>query len=269
MLGAYSTGLVGLGVALSRGVTVGGTLLQVNFKSPELLRSVAAIAWAPLAWNIFPRLEYRHGLLSRIVGGSKVVAHYLFAGYILAFSSFREHLFFDAIYNNDTIEKTTPLTVVGTGLLGLGVVLSASGFYHLKIKFTYMGEYFGFKMDKLIESFPFNVCPDPMYNGSSLMHFGYAFRAASPTGFFLASTTALSYWTAAKIFEEYVSMLFHTMYINYYSNPSFHFYSDLSWFTATLEKRKRTSRQRRLKKNRNQYTGVNTVYRLFLPCCCT
>lgn len=204
MLGAYSTGLVGLGVALSRGVTVGGTVLQVNFKSPELLRSAAAIAWAPIAWNVFPRLEFRHNLISRIVGGSKVIAHYLFAGYILVFSSFREHLFFEAINaaSDTAIEKSTPLTVVGTGLLGLGVALSASGFYHLRIKFTYMGEYFGFKMDKLIESFPFNVFPDPMYNGSVLMHFGYALRAASPAGFFLASLTGISYWTATKIFEE-------------------------------------------------------------------
>ncbi len=204
----YSSGLVGLGVALSHGVPAFGTIASVNLYAPEVLRSIASIAWAPIAWNVIPRLEFRHRILSRFVGGNRSIAHYLFAAYILAFSSFREHLFFSAI--NCTEKWNVPsnvlnnLNALGSALLVGGTVLSASGFYQLRVRFTYMGEYFGFRMPQLVTSFPFNVFPDPMYSGSALMHFGYSFRAASPTGFFLACATGLSYWTAAKIFEEYV-----------------------------------------------------------------
>lgn len=206
LLATYSSGLVGLGVALSHGVPAFGTIASVNLGAPEVLRSVASIVWAPIAWNVFPRLEFRHRFLSRFTAGNRSMAHYLFAAYILSFSSYREHLFFSAINASEkwnAPQNLLPiLNVLGTALLAYGTVLSASGFYHLRIRFTYMGEYFGFRMPKLVTSFPFNVFPDPMYNGSVLMHFGYALRAANPTGFFLACTTALSYWTAAKIFEE-------------------------------------------------------------------
>lgn len=212
LLATYSSGLVGLGVALSRGVPALGTIASVNLRSPHVIRSVASIAWAPIAWNVFPRLEFRHRILSRIFGGNRSIAHYLFAAYILAFSSFREHLFFAAIDSGEKWDVPKDvldvLNALGTALFASGTILSASGFYHLRIRFTYMGEYFGFRMPQLVSSFPFNAFPDPMYNGSVLMHLGHALRAASPSGFFLACTTGLSYWTAAKIFEEYVYIRF-------------------------------------------------------------
>lgn len=209
LLGAYTGGLVGLGVALSHGVKVMGALARVDLVAPSTLRSLAAIVWAPIAWNVVPRLEFRHRLLSRLVGGNRSIAHYLFAVYIVIFSSIREKLFFEAISaaGDDFASSLAPSTlstlrIASGALLAFGGALSVAGFYHLRIRFTYMGEYFGFRMNKLVTSFPFNFFPDPMYNGSVLMHFGYALRAASPAGLFLACATGLSYWTAAKIFEE-------------------------------------------------------------------
>lgn len=181
--------------------------LRVDLTSKAVQRSLAAIAWAPFAWNVFPRLEYRHRVISTPLFGSRTIALYAFAAYIVCFSSFREHVFFEAIAStpkwtsgDDFIDDI--VRAIGTGLLAFGVILSVTGFYHLRITYTYMGEYFGFMMDKLVTSFPFNFAPDPMYNGSVLMHYGYAFRALSPAGLFLSMVTALSYWIAAKIFEE-------------------------------------------------------------------
>lgn len=207
LLALHTSLLTSLGVYLARQPVLFAHPLQVPQSGAPLhacMRSLGAITWAPIAWNVFPRLEFRHRLLSKLFA-TPLLAHYVFALYIVLFSSFREHLFFAAI----NAAPTWPVAVstlhkAGTAMLALGAFLSAAGFYHLRIRFTYMGEYFGFRMPALITSFPFNVFPDPMYNGSVLMHFGYALRAASPTGFFLASATGLSYWTAAKIFEECV-----------------------------------------------------------------
>ena len=212
LLCIYSGGILLLTNLLINGINLGETIAHINLSNAETIRSLCAIIWAPFAWNIFPRLEYRHRILSRLFCGNRVAAHYLFALYIVVFSSVREQFFFDAIHANDTWssgEKAFDEAIKITGQIALffGAFLSACGFYHLGIKYTYMGEYFGFMMPKLITSFPFSVFPDPMYNGSVLMHFGYAFHALSPTGLYLACVTGLSYWTAAKIFEESVMML--------------------------------------------------------------
>jgi phosphatidylethanolamine/phosphatidyl-N-methylethanolamine N-methyltransferase len=178
----------------------------VDLRAPHVRRALAAIVWAPLAWNVIPRLEFRHRLLSRPLRGSRAAALHLFALYIVAFSALRERLFFDAIRAapawHHAAAYAAVLAPAGNTLVAVGAVLSAAGFYHLRITHTYMGEYFGFMMPRLITAFPFNVDPDPMYNGSVLMHLGYALRARSPTGLFLALVVALSYWIAAKLFEE-------------------------------------------------------------------
>lgn len=209
LLGVYSLSAAILTVALTRGLTLLGSDVRISFSQWGIIRSLGAIVWAPTAWNVFPRLEYRHKLLSRFTGGDRTIAHYAFAFYIVCFSSLREKLFFAAIDENGVwstgkFEYDNAIKLFGRAVLVFGAFLSACGFYHLRIKFTYMGEYFGFMMPALITSFPFNAFPDPMYNGSVLMHFGYAFMALSPTGFYLSCITGLSYWTAAKIFEEYV-----------------------------------------------------------------
>lgn len=211
LLALYSAALVALAVALLRVGDVQGAPVVVPVAGAALaacVRSLAAIIWAPLVWNVVPRLEFRHRLLSHALG-SRSLAHYTFAAYIVAFSSLREKFFFDAIDAAPVwkAHAAEALHVVGTALLAGGALLSAAGFWHLRVRFTYMGEYFGYRMPALITTFPFNCFPDPMYNGSVLMHFGYALRAASPTGFLLAAATGLSYWIAAKILEEYVSLL--------------------------------------------------------------
>jgi phosphatidylethanolamine/phosphatidyl-N-methylethanolamine N-methyltransferase len=180
--------------------------LAVDPASPALRRALAAVVWAPIAWNVFPRLEFRHRVFSRPLR-SRTAALYAFALYIVCFSSLRERLFFAAVEAAPVWSAGDPrvdaaLVAFGTLLVAVGAVLSAAGFYHLRITHTYMGEYFGFMMPRLITAFPFNVDPDPMYNGSVLMHLGYALRARSPTGLFLALVVALSYWIAAKLFEE-------------------------------------------------------------------
>uniref|UniRef100_A0A0A9Z3P9 phosphatidyl-N-methylethanolamine N-methyltransferase n=1 Tax=Lygus hesperus TaxID=30085 RepID=A0A0A9Z3P9_LYGHE len=65
---------------------------------------------------------------------------------------------------------------IGLALLATGTSLVASAFARLGIVNTYLGDYFGFTMDKKVTAFPFNVLNSPMYTGASLNFFGAAVR---------------------------------------------------------------------------------------------
>lgn len=181
--------------------------LGVPFSSP-LLRSLLATVWAPIGWNVFPRLEHRRRLLSSPLGGNRRLAHLLFAGYIVAFSALRERLFLAALAGGARLPVDEAAAGgAGAALLAAGALLSGAGFARLRVRGTYMGEYFGFRRGRLLTGFPFSVARDPMYTGSALMHFGYAVRERSGVGLYLAVVTAGAYWVAARIFEEWVVLL--------------------------------------------------------------
>lgn len=183
--------------------------LGVHLAEPRLLRALAATAWAPVAWNVFPRLEFRHRLLSSPLAGNRNLAFLLFAAYIVAFSAFRERLFLSALNAGPSLPLTPDTSsILGTSLLAAGVILSGAGFARLRVRGTYMGEYFGFRSPELLTGLPFSVVDDPMYAGSSLMHFGYAIRGRSFVGVYLAVVTGYAYWVAARIFEECVLQAF-------------------------------------------------------------
>ncbi|GJD06683.1 Phosphatidyl-N-methylethanolamine N-methyltransferase [Galdieria sulphuraria] len=140
------------------------------------------------------------------MAGSPSTALILFAISILLLSSFREWAFFRAIDVQPMIQLRAVwmkyiVYLFGYSLIFLGTILSMSGFYQLGIFGTYMGEYFGFMFDQKIETFPFNYFCDPMYFGSTLMHFGHSLLSTSPTGIFLSTLLGFTYWLAARCFE--------------------------------------------------------------------
>lgn len=177
----------------------------IDLSSASVVKAVVVCFAAPVYWNVASRLEYRTLYLTRIFRGSRTVALYVFTLSILAVSSFRERLFFEAM---DSSEKTTGIMQcphasarLGAMVFALGAVLSLAGFARLGIRGTYMGEAFGFLCPALITNFPFSIVDDPMYFGSTLLHFGAAIHRCSVPGIFLALCTGLSYWTAARVFE--------------------------------------------------------------------
>jgi methylene-fatty-acyl-phospholipid synthase len=46
---------------------------------------------------------------------------------------------------------------------------------------TYLGDYFGILMDKMVTGFPFNVMDNPMYNGSTMCFLGHSLWFAPPS----------------------------------------------------------------------------------------
>ncbi|KAA8493911.1 Phosphatidyl-N-methylethanolamine N-methyltransferase [Porphyridium purpureum] len=197
----------------------------IDFADPHLLRCALVTILAPILWNIFCRCEHRTRFLTRFFG-HKSTAHNFFALYIVCFSAYREHTFKEALLSQPVLQLADAHSnlisrliscVVGYGLFILGAVISMSGFYRLSVRGTYMGEYFGFFFDDFVCAFPFNIFPDPMYLGSTLMHFGKAvsrgnpapwspdFHQAvrwSPAGLVLSALLGWTYWVASKIFEE-------------------------------------------------------------------
>jgi phosphatidylethanolamine/phosphatidyl-N-methylethanolamine N-methyltransferase len=177
-------------------------LVEANRKS--LLHAVAVTIFAPIYWNGVSRLEYRTLMLTKVFGGSRTAALYVFAASILALSGYREQCFFRVAVNGGRaklLEAVPGIEVMATCLVVFGTVLSMSGFVQLGVKGTYMGEAFGFFCPCLITSLPFNAFQDPMYLGSSLMHLGWALQAKSLSGLYVAAVVWLTYWIAARVFE--------------------------------------------------------------------
>lgn len=90
---------------------------------------------------------------------------------------------------------------IAGALFTAGNVLVVSSMWALGIKGTYLGDYFGFLMDKQVTSFPFNVSSCPMYLGSTLSFLGCSLFFAKPAGVVLSGLVALMYWGALK-YEE-------------------------------------------------------------------
>lgn len=63
---------------------------SINFSDPFLLATVFFIFFNPLAWNFGGRLEYHTRLLTKICGGNKYAACYIFAVYIFGIGIIRD-----------------------------------------------------------------------------------------------------------------------------------------------------------------------------------
>jgi phosphatidylethanolamine N-methyltransferase len=76
-----------------------------------------------------------------------------------------------------------------------------SSMWALGVTGTYLGDYFGILMDKMVTGFPFNVMANPMYNGSTMCFLAHSLWRASPAGLLLTLVVFLVY-RIALLFEE-------------------------------------------------------------------
>jgi phosphatidylethanolamine/phosphatidyl-N-methylethanolamine N-methyltransferase len=193
--------------ALFTAATLGAWLhfqQAIDMTSSIVLHAIAVSIFAPIYWNVASRLEYRAQVWSRMCGGNRTTALYIFAVTILLVSLWRERQFSRVVANgaSDMFLPHPPLlNALGFSLVTLGTVISMTGYVQLGVKGTYMGEAFGFFCPSLLTSFPYGTFDNPMYLGSTLMHFGWALRENSIPGLFVASIVGLSYWVAARVFE--------------------------------------------------------------------
>ncbi len=103
------------------------------------------IALGPLTWNIIARIEFRTHFLSKLFG-SRLVANYALAFYILAIGFYRDYRFTAAIGSQPKLLELDCEAVwwAGVACIALGQVFVLTSFYKLGFLGTFLADYFGF-----------------------------------------------------------------------------------------------------------------------------
>ncbi|PVU95747.1 hypothetical protein BB561_001637 [Smittium simulii] len=182
---------------------------MLNVTDHHFLLSAASIIFNPLFWNIVARKEYESKLVTNIFGSSKKGCYGLGIT-IFSLGLLRDYLYKVALMNQPVLYSSTPLLlkVLSFSIIFAGNVLVLSSMYKLGFVGTYLGDYFGFLMDEMITSFPFNVCDHPMYIGSTLSFFGVALYYGSPAGMVLTALVYLCYQVASKYELEFTTKIY-------------------------------------------------------------
>jgi methylene-fatty-acyl-phospholipid synthase len=98
--------------------------------------------------------------------------------------------------------------LIGFAAFGYGSTLVLSSMYMLGIVGTYLGDHFGFLFDERIVSFPFNVCDNPMYDGSTLCFLGTALFYAKPAGLFATALVYTMYQIVLLLEEPFTAKIY-------------------------------------------------------------
>jgi len=173
---------------------------------------VVALMWiilCPLLWNLVARLELYFRLLTRCFG-SKSDACCSFAIVVFILGLIRD-------YNVDLAMRDQPrahfldffpFQIIAGFLISVGQVLNLSGFYKLGIAGTYMGDYFGLRLEERVTTFPFNLMDHPMYNGSTLIFAGLALWRRSIVGLVMSVFVFVVYRLAASVEAPYTNYVY-------------------------------------------------------------
>jgi phosphatidylethanolamine/phosphatidyl-N-methylethanolamine N-methyltransferase len=178
----------------------------VNLSDPFVWLAIIHITFNPMFWNISARLEYKQKLLSKIFGSTKA------ACYALAVTTFTigltrnltvilavtRQLSIESYLSNDAINM---MKYGGILCIIIGLVFAISSMFRLGITGTYLGDYFGMLKDERVTAFPYNVCGNPMYVGSTIAFLGLAITRMSPIGLLFTCYIHLVY-RVALFFEE-------------------------------------------------------------------
>ncbi|KAG5675092.1 hypothetical protein PVAND_005024 [Polypedilum vanderplanki] len=193
----------------------------INYKQPIFWAAIVHVIFNPIFWNVTGRLENRTQIFTRICGNSKHRACYIFAFVTFTLGLTRDYLVVSALamqpkitdflsYYMNVSTPTDVIQTLGTIALIWGGILVLSSMYRLGITGTYLGDYFGIFMNERVTAFPYNVCENPMYVGSTFCFFGHALRTMTASGLLIAAIVWLVYRIAimfegpftAKIFAE-------------------------------------------------------------------
>eukprot|EP01017_Pseudomicrothorax_dubius_P010937 TRINITY_DN1398_c0_g1_i1.p1 TRINITY_DN1398_c0_g1~~TRINITY_DN1398_c0_g1_i1.p1 ORF type:complete len:215 (+),score=60.12 TRINITY_DN1398_c0_g1_i1:136-780(+) len=177
--------------------------LLVDLSKPLLWLTLALTIFAPTYWNTVARLQYRTGAVTKLFGGSTLVAIYVFAASIFTVSGIRDYVFVEAIKEQPraAILDNGLVVLLGYLLIAVGMTFVVTSFFKLGLVGTYLGDYFGILMKERVTSFPFNVLEHPMYVGSTLNFVGTSLTHASLVGLGLSAFIYVVYMIASVFFE--------------------------------------------------------------------
>eukprot|EP00172_Hildenbrandia_rubra_P004442 Plantae.Rhodophyta-Hildenbrandia_rubra.ctg8995.p1 GENE.Plantae.Rhodophyta-Hildenbrandia_rubra.ctg8995~~Plantae.Rhodophyta-Hildenbrandia_rubra.ctg8995.p1 ORF type:complete len:210 (+),score=6.40 Plantae.Rhodophyta-Hildenbrandia_rubra.ctg8995:274-903(+) len=133
-------------------------------------RSILIVALNPFIWNIFGRLEHNTGAISTIFFGRQSGV-YALSLWIFCFSNYRNALVHELVTSSPRVDwMSGPIFKATSIILGIiGVIIAGAAYIRLGITMTYLGDYFGFLMDKKETRFPFNIMKHPMYDGIAMV----------------------------------------------------------------------------------------------------
>lgn len=103
----------------------------------------------------------------------------------------------------------TPLfQFLAYALLAAGNTLVLTSMWALGVTGTYLGDYFGILMDKMVTGFPFNVCSAPMYYGSTMSFLGTAILFGKPAGILLTVEVLVVYLIALRFEDPFTAGIY-------------------------------------------------------------
>lgn len=183
---------------------------DIDFTNAKLQTAMFFVVFNPLYWNCGARIEYHTKLLSTLCGGHRRVAVYLFSLSVFTLGLFRDELYRSALQEQATspLLDTSLCKMLGAGCFAYGSALVLGSMYKLGIVGTYLGDHFGFLFDERIVSFPFNVCNNPMYDGSTLCFLGTALFYGKPAGLFVTALVYAMYNIVLLIEEPFTAMIY-------------------------------------------------------------
>lgn len=146
---------------------------HVNLGDSILWQAMIVVFLQPLIWNMLGRMEYKTRIISKIFFSPRI-GIFALALWILGFGIYRDFLFAIAVNRQEKLPEMGSPEVQLLGMYSciIGFILVTSSFLKLGFRSTFLGDYFGFLLDKKITSFPFNVLENPMYVGSSMSFMG-------------------------------------------------------------------------------------------------
>jgi len=154
--------------------------------------------------------EYRNKILTKLAGGNAYLGCYILAVTIFSLGIFRDFLYERALRSQPSHPLLlSPISqLLAYALLAAGNTLVLSSMWALGITGTYLGDYFGILMDKMVTGFPFNVSSAPMYYGSTMSFLGTAILFGKPAGVLLTLEVLVVYLVALRFEDPFTAGIY-------------------------------------------------------------
>ncbi|KAJ2956427.1 hypothetical protein NQZ79_g7743 [Umbelopsis isabellina] len=182
----------------------------IDFSKSSLYWSLASILFNPIFWNTVARAEYRNQVLTRIAGGNPYLGCYGLAATIFSLGIIRDMIYKTALEEQPVhpLLQTEIAKHAAILLFSSGNILVLSSMWALGVTGTYLGDYFGILMSERVTSFPFNVCENPMYVGSTLTFLATALWYGRPAGVALTVIVYVAYQVALQFEGPFTTMIY-------------------------------------------------------------
>ncbi|KAI8341552.1 phospholipid methyltransferase-domain-containing protein [Blakeslea trispora] len=182
----------------------------IDFSQPSLWFAVAHILFNPIFWNTAARTEYRKKTLTKLAGGNPYLGTYGLAATIFTLGITRDYLYHQALANQPThpFFEQEIVKISAFLLFITGNTLVLSSMWALGVTGTYLGDYFGILMKERVTGFPFNVCDNPMYIGSTCTFLATALWYQSPAGVAMTALVYVVYKVALTFEEPFTAMIY-------------------------------------------------------------